>query len=49
MSYFGLNPRVRQSGLGIAEYGRISKHGRFHARAVLAEAAWAAAKAPGPL
>ncbi|WP_292694919.1 transposase [Mesorhizobium sp.] len=49
MSYFGLNPRVRQSGLGLAQYGRISKHGRSYARAMLVEAAWAAAKAPGPL
>ncbi len=29
--------------------GRISKIGRSHARAMLVEAAWAAAKAPGPL
>ncbi|MCF6098512.1 transposase [Mesorhizobium muleiense] len=49
VSYFGLNPRVRQSGLGLAQYGRISKHGRFPCRAMLVEAAWAAAKAPGPL
>ncbi|WP_352594467.1 transposase [Mesorhizobium sp. M0633] len=49
VSYFGLNPRVRQSGLGLAQYGRISKHGRSHARAMLVEAAWAAAKPPGPL
>ena len=49
MSYFGLNPRVRQSGLGAAHHGRISKVGRSHARAMLVEAAWAAAKAPGPL
>jgi transposase len=49
VSYFGLNPRVRQSGLGIAQHGRISKSGRSHARAMLVEAAWAAAKAPGPL
>ncbi len=49
MSYFGLNPRVRQSGLGPAHHGRISKIGRSHARAMLVEAAWAAAKAPGPL
>jgi transposase len=49
VSYFGLNPRVRQSGLGAAHYGRISKIGRSHARAMLVEAAWAAAKAPGPL
>jgi transposase len=49
VSYFGLNPRVRQSGLGFAQHGRISKIGRSHARALLVEAAWAAAKAPGPL
>src|SRR5436190_460377 len=49
VSYDGLNPRVRQSGLGLAQHGRISKRGRSHARAMLVEAAWAAAKAPGPL
>lgn len=49
VSYFGLNPRVRQSGLAVAHHGRISKIGRSHARAMLVEAAWAAAKAPGPL
>jgi transposase len=49
VSCFGLNPRVRQSGLGLAQHGRISKIGRAHARALLVEAAWAAAKAPGPL
>ena len=49
VSYCGLNPRVRQSGLGAAHNGRISKVGRSHARAMLVEAAWASAKAPGPL
>ena len=49
LSYVGLNPRVWQSGLGLAQHGRISKHGRSHARAMLVEAAWAASKAPGPL
>lgn len=49
VSYFGLNPRVRQSGLGAAHHGRISKIGRSQARAMLVEAAWAATKAPGPL
>lgn len=49
VSYFGLSPRVRQSGPGAAHHGRISKAGRSHARAMLVEAAWAAAKAPGPL
>ncbi|WP_246786751.1 transposase, partial [Bradyrhizobium sp. USDA 3458] len=39
VSYFGLNPRVRQSGLGAAHHGRISKIGRSHARAMLVEAA----------
>src|SRR4029077_2065506 len=49
VSYFGRNPRVRQSGLGAAHHGRISKIGRSHARAMLVEAAWAAARAAGPL
>jgi transposase len=49
VSHFGLNPRVRQSGLGLAQHGRISKVGRSHARAMLVEAACATAKAPGPL
>src|SRR5512147_2187950 len=49
VSYIGLNARLRQSGLGLAQHGRISKHGRSHARAMLIEAAWVAAKAPGPL
>jgi len=49
VSYFGLNPRVRQSALGAAHHGRISKIGRSHARAMLVEAAWAAARAAGPL
>lgn len=49
VSFFGLNPRVRQSGLGAAHHGRISKAGRSHACAMLVEAAWAAAKVSGPL
>lgn len=48
VSYFGLNPRVRQSGLQPAQHGHISKVGRAHARAMLVEAAWASANAPGP-
>ncbi|WP_375713756.1 IS110 family transposase [Sphingobium sp. BS19] len=44
VSYFGLNPRVRQSGLGAAHHGRFSKSGRSHARAMLVEAAWAATR-----
>jgi transposase len=49
VSYFGLNPKVKQSGEQPAQHGRITKQGRAHARAMLVEAAWAAAKAPGPL
>jgi len=49
VSYFGLNPRVRQSGLAPAQHGHISKVGRAHARAMLVEAAWSAANSPGPL
>ena len=49
VSHLGLNPSVRQSGDGPAHHGHISKHGRAHARAMLVEAAWAAARAPGPL
>lgn len=49
VSYFGLNPRVRQSGDRPAYHGRISKQGRSHARAMLVEAAWSIATQPGPL
>jgi transposase len=49
VGYFGLNPRVRQSGLEPARHGRISKHGPGAVRAVLVEAAWVAARSPGPL
>jgi transposase len=49
VSYFGLNPTVRQSGPGPAQHGRISKQGRGHARGLLVEAAWSAGRAAGPL
>ena len=49
VSYLGLNPRVRQSGGQPASHGRITKQGRAHAPGMLVEAAWAAAKTPGPL
>jgi transposase len=49
VSYFGLNPRVRQSGGQPASHGRITKAGAAHARGMLVEAAWSASKAPGPL
>lgn len=48
VAYLGLNPSVRQSGEGPARHGRIAKQGRGHARGMLVEAAWAAARAPGP-
>jgi transposase len=49
VAYLGLNPRVRQSGNQPATHGRITKLGRAHPRGMLVEAAWAAAKTPGPL
>lgn len=49
VAYFGLNPRVRQSGGQPASHGRITKAGRAHARGMLVEAAWSASHAPGPL
>jgi transposase len=47
VSYFGLNPKVRQSGDRPAYHGRISRQGRAHA--MLVEAAWSIATQPGPL
>jgi len=49
VAYLGLNPSVRQSGEGPAYHGRITKQGRGQARGLLVEAAWAAARSPGPL
>jgi transposase len=49
VSYLGLNPKVRQSGSEPAKHGRISKRGPGAVRAVLTEAAWVAARTPGPL
>jgi hypothetical protein len=49
VSYLGLNPRVRQSGKQPASHGRITKQGRAHARGMLVEAAFTAARTPGPL
>ena len=40
--YFGLTPKVRQSGHRPARHGRISKQGNTHARKMLVEAAWSA-------
>ena len=44
-----MNPRVKQSGGQPASHGRITKQGRAHARGMLVEAAWSAARTPGPL
>jgi transposase len=49
VSYLGLNPTVKQSGIAPARTGRISKAGSSVARSALVEAAWAAARSPGPL
>jgi transposase len=49
VGYLGLHPRVRQSGNAPARHGRVSKEGPAAARHVLVEAAWSAAKSPGPL
>lgn len=48
-SYFGLTPKVRQSGESPARHGRISKQGNGSVRKMLVEAAWSAQSAPGPL
>ncbi len=48
-SYFGLTPKIRQSGDSPARHGRISKQGNVAARRMLVEAAWSAKTAPGPL
>lgn len=48
-SYFGLTPRVRQSGDRGPVHGRISKQGNVTARTMLIEGAWSAASVPGPL
>lgn len=49
VGYLGLHPTVRQSGSGQARHGRTSKEGSAAARHVLVEAAWSAARTPGPL
>ena len=49
VGYLGLHPTIRQSGNTPARHGRVSKEGPAAARHVLVEAAWSAAKSPGPL
>ncbi len=48
-SYFGLTPRIRQSGDHPSRHGHITKQGNSDARRMLVEAAWSAKLAPGPL
>ncbi len=47
--YLGLDPRVRQSGVGPATHGHISKRGSSRARHALVEACWTTVRQPGPL
>jgi transposase len=49
VGYLGLDPKVRQSGVGPASHGRISKQGSAPARYALVEAAWSVVRQPGPL
>jgi len=47
--YLGLDPRVRQSGVGPASHGHISKQGSAAARHALVEASWSTVRQPGPI
>jgi transposase len=47
-AYLGLDPRVRQSGVGPATHGHISKQGSVGARHALFEACWSTVRQPGP-
>ena len=47
--YLGLDPRVRQSGVGPASHGHISKQGSASARHALVEASWSTVRQPGPI
>jgi len=49
VGYLGLDPRVRQSGVGPAAHGHISKQGSVPARHALVDACWTAVRQPGPL
>jgi transposase len=48
-AYLGLDPRVRQSGIGPATHGHISKQGSGSARHALVEACWSTVRQPGPI
>ena len=49
VGYLGLHPRSRQSGSKAPQHGGTSKEGSRAARHVLGQAAWSAARTPGPL
>jgi len=49
VSYLGLDPKVRQSGITAAKHGRISKQGASQARQMLTEAAFVAVSTAGPM
>jgi transposase len=49
VSYLGLDPKVRQSGIAAAKHGRISKQGAAQVRQMLAEAAFVAVSTAGPM
>jgi transposase len=49
VSYLGLDPKVRQSGIAPAHHGRISKQGASQVRQMLTEAAFVAVSTPGPM
>jgi transposase len=49
VSYLGLDPKVRQSGIGAARHGRISKQGAAQVRQMLTEAAIVAVSTAGPM
>jgi transposase len=46
VGYLGLDPRVRQSGVGPATHGHISKRGSIRARHALVEACWTTVRQP---
>jgi transposase len=48
-AYLGLDPKVRQSGVGPANHGHISKQGSDSARHALVEACWSTVRQPGPI
>jgi transposase len=48
-AYLGLDPRVRQSGVGPATHGHISRQGSSSARHALVEACWSTVRQPGPI